>query len=51
MIELVVYIILLNILFEFVQIICPFKKLSGFIRSFLSVLIIYLICLKIRNYF
>ena len=51
MIELVVYIILLNIIFEFIQIACPVKKLSSLIKSFFSLLIIYLICLKIKNYF
>ena len=51
LVELVVYIILLNIIFEFLQIICPFKKFAGMIRSFLSVLILYLVCLKIKNYF
>lgn len=51
MVELVVYIILLNIIFEFLLIACPFKKLSSLVKSFLSILIIYLVCLKIKNYF
>ena len=51
MIELVVFIIVLNIIFEFLQIACPLKKLSSLVKSFFSVIIIYLICLKIKNYF
>lgn len=49
MIELVVYIILINVIFEFLKIVCPMSKLSGFVRSVLSLIMIYLICLKIKT--
>lgn len=50
MIEFVVYIIILNIICEFLQILFPHSKLSSFIRSSLSILVIYLICLKISTF-
>ena len=51
MVELVVYIIVVNIVFEMIHIICPVSKTSGFVRSCLSFLVIYLICLKVKNLF
>lgn len=50
MIELVIYIILVNIIFELLLILCPMSKLNGFLRSFLSLLIIYLIVLKVKSF-
>ena len=51
MIELVVYIIIVNLIFECLQMLCPDSKMSGFVRSFLAIIIIFLICLKIKSYF
>ena len=50
MIELVIFIIFINIIFETIQLLCPTSKLAGFVRSSLSILVIFLICLKIKNY-
>ena len=51
MVDFVVYVVILNIIFEMLQIICPISKLSGFVRSCISVLVIYLMCLKVKNVF
>ena len=48
MVEFVVYIIVVNIVFEFLQILFPHSMLTSFVRSSLSILVIYLICLKIK---
>lgn len=51
MIEFVVFVILINIIFEVLKMLCPSSKLLGFVNSFMSILVIYLICLKIKSFF
>lgn len=51
MIELVIFVIILNIIFEMLNMIYPTSKLSNFIRSSLSILLVYLICIKIKTVF
>lgn len=50
MIEFVIYVILINVIFECLQLLCPMSRISGFIRSFLAIIIIYLICLKLKMF-
>lgn len=51
MIELVIFMIVLNILFEIIQMLCPMDKLSGLTHSCLMIIEIYLIILKLKNFF
>ena len=45
--EFVVFFIGINLLFEFIQTIFPMSKMFGYIKSFVSIMLIYVICLKV----
>ena len=49
--EISVFLIAINLLYEILEIVFPMSKMSVYVKSFVSIIFLYIICLKLGKLF